>query len=123
MGEMIRNVMLALIFLMLVAIVASIYIPAIRIATSGLPPPTRQDFEDARAIQDSVERREAIQALRLRTPVVRIDSGSVSVSGSVDVDNTVTVETLADKERREMQNRVRLNRAIEAWNKQPQENK
>ncbi|MBG9795498.1 hypothetical protein ABD76_24775 [Paenibacillus dendritiformis] len=123
MGEIIRNVLLASILLMLVAIVASIYIPAIRIATSGLPPPTRQDFEDARAIQNSVERREAIQALRLRTPVVRIDGGSVSVSGSVDVDNTVTVEALEDKERREMQDRVRLNRAFEAWSKQSPENK
>lgn len=111
MGENYKNILLTLIALMLAAIVASIYVPAIREFTSASPPPTKQDFDNLRTIADRSERNSARQALRSRIPVFSIDGGSISVSGAVEVENTVTVETVVEKERREAQRR----RSLDAW--------
>jgi len=113
MGSLYRNTVLTVIALTLAAIAAKLYIPAASSVGSQFVYPTRGDFEKAREIKDKSEREERIQLLQSRMPVVRIDGGSISVSGSVDVSNTVTVESLSLKEERERREQVQLQRDLE----------
>ena len=86
------NTLLTVIALLLASIVAKLYLPAAQLVGPQLSPPTRGDAIATRKITDPKIRRERLDELRSRLPVVWVSGGDIEVTGSVDVSNTVEIE-------------------------------
>lgn len=78
---------LTVIALMLCLITAKLYLPSFNRIGTHLGGPTRQDLLDARKIKEEELRKEAFYQLKRDVPIVWVEGGDVSVSGSVELNN------------------------------------
>jgi len=86
------NVLLTVIAILLAAIVAKLYVPALQEVGTRLSPITRGEFFAARQIKNANVRQAKLKELREDTSMIWVTGGDVEVSNTVQVEGEVTIE-------------------------------